>query len=94
PYAAAVAVESLEAGPDRGRLVIAATLYVEKDSQKPILIGRKGRTIKEIGTAARRSLEDHFGTPVYLDLRVRVKRNWSRSERSLKELGFAARPSC
>lgn len=88
PYAAAVTVEALEADEDRRRLVVAATLYVEKESQKPILIGRGGRMIKQIGAAARRSLEEHFGTHVFLDLRVKVKKDWSRSERALKELGF------
>ncbi|MBI2881173.1 MAG: GTPase Era [Candidatus Tectomicrobia bacterium] len=88
PYAAAVTVEALEADEDRRRLVVAATLYVEKESQKPILIGRGGRMIKQIGAAARRSLEEHFGTHVFLDLHVKVKKDWSRSERSLKELGF------
>ena len=88
PYASAVEVENIEADPERERLVLLATLYVEKESQKPILIGRKGQMIKRIGSAARSSLESWFGSPVYLDLRVRVKRNWSRTERSLRELGF------
>ncbi len=91
PYASAVAVESIEADKDRDRLIILATLFVEKESQKPILIGRKGQMIKTIGTSARHSLEEWFGNPVYLDLRVRVKKDWSRSERSLKELGFDRR---
>jgi GTP-binding protein Era len=88
PYASAVAVEQIEADQDRKRLIITGTLYVEKESQKPILIGHKGKMIKKIGSAARLSLEEWFGSPVYLDLRVRVKKDWSRSERSLKELGF------
>ncbi|MFQ5915561.1 MAG: GTPase Era [Nitrospinota bacterium] len=88
PYACAVAVESIEADEERKRLIVFATLFVEKESQKPILIGHKGRMIRKIGTAARLSLEEWFGSPIYLDLRVRVKKDWSRSERSLKELGF------
>ncbi len=88
PYASAVEVENIEADPERDRLVLLATLYVEKESQKPILIGRKGQMIKRIGSGARSSLESWFGSPVYLDLRVRVKKNWSRTERSLRELGF------
>ncbi len=88
PYASAVVVEQIEADEGRKRLIVIGTLYVEKESQKPILIGHKGQMIKKIGSAARLSLEDWFGSPVYLDLRVRVKKDWSRSERSLKELGF------
>ena len=91
PYASAVDVESIQADLEVERLNVMATLYVEKESQKPMLIGSKGRMIKKIGSAARPALEDWFGTPIYLDLRVRVKKNWSRSERTLKELGFDRR---
>ena len=91
PYASAVNVESIQADLELERLNVMATLYVEKESQKPMLIGSKGRMIKKIGSAARPALEEWFGTPIYLDLRVRVKKNWSRSERTLRELGFDRR---
>ncbi len=91
PYASAVDVESIQADLELERLNVIATLYVEKESQKPMLIGSKGRMIKKIGSAARPALEEWFGTPIYLDLRVRVKKNWSRSERMLRELGFDRR---
>lgn len=88
PYASAVEVENIEADLERDRLIVMATLYVEKESQKPILIGRKGQMIKRVGSAARSSLESWFGSTVYLDLRVRVKKDWSRQDRTLRELGF------
>ena len=87
PYASAVVVEDLEASSDR--LHISATIFVEKESQKPILIGAKGQMVKRIGTATRRSLEKELGVPVYLDLRVKVRKNWSRDERALREFGLA-----
>ncbi len=91
PYASAVEVEKIEPDIAQDRLIVMATLYVEKESQKPILIGRKGQMIKRIGSAARSSLESWFGSTVYLDLRVRVKKNWSRQDRTLRELGFYRR---
>lgn len=87
PYACAVVVEDLSASS--GRLHISATIFVEKESQKPILIGAKGQMVKRIGTAARHSLEKELGVPVYLDLRVKVRKNWSRDERALREFGLA-----
>ena len=88
PYSAAVTVESIEEIPAKGIMSISAQIHVESDSQKAILIGKKGRMIKTIGQASRRELEKIFGTHVYLDLRVRVEKNWSRDTRALRRLGY------
>jgi GTP-binding protein Era len=88
PYAAAVRVEELteQTGPER--LYIRASIFVEQDSQKGILIGKGGAMLKRIGTEARRQLEAFFGIKVFLDLRVQVRRNWRKDERALREFGF------
>ncbi|HET7380514.1 MAG TPA: KH domain-containing protein, partial [Gaiellales bacterium] len=68
---------------------IRATVYVERDSQKGIVIGHQGRTIKTIGQAARARIEGLTGGPVYLDLHVKVLDNWRRQEGLLRRLGYA-----
>ena len=72
------------------------TIFVETESQKPIVIGRGGEMIKRIGTDARRDLEAFFETKVFLDLRVKVNPDWRDNERALDEIGVpktARRPS-
>ncbi len=88
PYSSAVTVESIEEIPKKGVLSISARIHVETDSQKVILIGKKGHMIKSIGQSSRGELETIFGTHVYLDLRVRVEKNWSRDTRALRRLGY------
>jgi GTP-binding protein Era len=88
PYSAAVTVEGIEEIPERGLMSISAQIHVESDSQKAILIGKKGGMIKSIGQTSRRELEKIFGTQVYLNLRVRVEKNWSRDTRALRRLGY------
>ena len=76
PHAVAVLVESFE---ESDRLIkISATIQVEREGQKGILIGRGGETIKEIGTAARKELEEILGTKIFLELRVKVERGLAR----------------
>lgn len=87
PYASAVTIEEFREREDRRKVLIAATVHVERDSQKGIVVGRRGEMIKKIGTAARRRIEGFLGRPVFLDLRVKVRERWRRSERSLKEFG-------
>ena len=70
------------------RLHIRATIFVERDSQKGILIGRGGAMLKRIGTDARRELEAFFGIPVFLGLTVQVRRAWRKDDRALREFGF------
>jgi len=67
------------------------TILVERNSQKPILIGKGGAAIKSIGTAAREELERFFQTKVYLDLHVKVRERWREDERTLYELGVEGR---
>jgi GTPase len=89
PHSVAVLVE--EMGPDPERedlLVIRAVLFVERASQKPIILGRGGSVLRDIGTEARAELEALFGTKVYLDLRVKVAKDWQRDPRQLSRLGF------
>jgi GTPase len=88
PYAAAVRVEELTEHAEPERLYIRATIFVEQDSQKGIVIGKAGAMLKRIGTEARRRLEAFFGIKVFLDLRVQVRRNWRKDERALREFGF------
>jgi GTP-binding protein Era len=88
PYAAAVRVEELTERTAPERLYIRATIFVEHDSQKGILIGKGGGMLKRIGSAARRELEAFFGVPVFLELHVQVRHNWRKDERALREFGF------
>ena len=86
PYKSAVRVEHLEDKP--GRLVIDARIFVERDSQKGIVIGKGGRMLKAIGTGARAKIEALLGVRVYLGLRVSVLAGWSENPRTLAELGY------
>ncbi|HEU5004167.1 MAG TPA: GTPase Era [Actinomycetota bacterium] len=88
PHSVAVVVDEIAPGDTPGVLVVSASVYVERDSQKGILIGKGGRTLKEIGTRARPDLEELLGAPVFLDLRVRVSPNWPRREDRLERFGY------
>jgi GTP-binding protein Era len=87
PHSVEVVVEEIE-GPREGVARVRALIWVESDSQKGILIGARGRMIKAIGTAARRELERELGCRVYLDLSVRVRRDWRADEGLLDRLGI------
>ena len=88
PFSSAVVVDKFEEGP---MLHLYCTILVERNSQKPILIGKGGAAIKSIGTAAREELERFFQTKVYLDLHVKVRERWREDERTLDELGVEGR---
>jgi GTP-binding protein Era len=89
PYAAAVTVEEfLEAETSGGLTRISAVIHVEKNSQKAIIIGKKGAMLQEIGTRARLDLERLLDGPVFLRLLVRVERNWSQKLGELNKLGY------
>ncbi|MCD6306822.1 MAG: GTPase Era [Deltaproteobacteria bacterium] len=88
PYACAVGVNRIEDVPDKNLLRISARIYVETESQKGILIGRKGRMIQAVGRSARMDLERIFGVRIYLDLAVSVEKNWTRDTRALRRLGY------
>lgn len=88
PHAVAVDVLSMEPGEDEGLVAIEAAVYVERDSQKGIIIGKQGKMIREIGSRARREIQALLGSRVYLDLVVKVRRRWRDDERRLGELGL------
>jgi GTP-binding protein Era len=92
PHSVAVVVEEMQLREDRPEdkplLDIYANVYVERDSQKGILIGPKGARLRTIGTTARKQIEALLGTPVYLDLHVKVAKDWQRDPKQLRKLGF------
>jgi len=92
PHSIAVVVEEMalkEGRPaDKPLLIVHANLFVERDSQKGIVIGRKGSRLREVGTEARHQIEAMLGTPVYLDLHVKIAKEWQRDPRQLRRLGF------
>ncbi len=88
PYACAVRVSGITERERPECLYIRASIFVEHDSQKGILIGKGGAMLKRVGTAARADLERFFGIKVYLDLTVQVRRNWRSDEKALREFGF------
>ncbi len=88
PYAVAVTIDKFEEKPEKNRIDIEATIHVERDSQKGIVIGKGGRMLKEIGRQARFDIERLLGTHVYLGLFVRVQKRWRNDARILAELGY------
>lgn len=90
PHAVAVQVEEFKERSE-GLTYIAATIYVERDSQKAILIGKGGQMLRKLGESARSELEQVLGTKVYLDLWVKVLKNWRKDSRALKRLGYYRR---
>jgi GTP-binding protein Era len=88
PYSVAVEVEGFSERPDGETVAIAAVIHVERESQKGVIIGRRGEMLKRIGTAARREIEQLLAARVYLELFVRVSRNWSDNPNKLKEFGY------
>lgn len=92
PHSIAVVVEDLQPRPDRPAddpmLDVTAFLFVERDSQKAIVIGAKGAGIRRIGTQSRRRIEELLGTRVFLDLRVKVAKDWQRDPKQMNRLGF------
>jgi GTPase len=88
PYSTAVTIESFKEHPEKNLVVIQGIIYVEKDSQKKILIGRGGQKMKSIGEAARKEIEALLGTRVFLELWVRVEKNWTQDPRVLDQLGY------
>ena len=88
PYAAAVVIEAFEER-EKGDLALSAAIIVERESQKAIVIGKRGARIKELGIAARTALADLFRCPVHLSLFVKVVPDWSNAEAGLRRVGFA-----
>jgi GTP-binding protein Era len=89
PHSIAVVVEEMGRRPGREDLTdVHAELYVERPSQKAIVIGTKGARLKEVGSRARYQIEALLGTKVYLDLRVKIAKDWQRNPKQLRRLGF------
>jgi GTP-binding protein Era len=91
PYATAVVVDAFKEDEAKNMIRIAATIHVAKDSQKGIIIGKKGSMLKEIGTRARLELEKFFAARVFLELFVRVAKDWTNDPRMLQEFGYGDR---
>jgi GTP-binding protein Era len=92
PHSIAVTIEEMlprEGRPaDKPLLDVYATIHVERDSQKAIVLGKGASRLREVGTTARKQMEVLLGTPIYLDLRVTVAKDWQRDPKQLKKLGF------
>ncbi|CAJ1500834.1 GTPase Era [[Mycobacterium] burgundiense] len=92
PHSLAVVIDEVEERSNRPEddplIDVRAILYVERDSQKGIVIGKGGARLREVGTAARTQIEKLLGTKVYLELRVKVAKNWQRDPKQLGKLGF------
>ena len=91
PFTTAVVIDHFEEADENGIMRVYGSILVEKASQKPIVIGRRGSLIKQIGKEAREDLERFFATKIYLDLHVRVRERWREDERILDELGLTRR---
>ena len=88
PYAAAVTVDSFRRREDKPIIHIQATIHVERDSQKGILIGKGGQLLKKIGQSARESMEPLLGSQVFLELWVRVEKNWRKNPKLIRRFGY------
>ena len=87
PYS--IAVEVVAFKEDERLIRIEALVYVERESQKGMVIGKGGQVIKRIGVIARKNMEAYFQKKIFLDLKVKVLKNWSKDERSLRKLGYS-----
>ncbi len=88
PYAVAVSIEEFKERKEQGIVFIQATIYVEKESQKAILIGKKGEKLKQIGESARREIEILLASKAFLRLWVKVKKGWRKDEEVIKRFGY------
>ncbi len=91
PFSTAVVVDKFEEADAKGLMRFYCTILVERETQKPILVGRAGSMIKAIGTAARKELEKFFDARVFLDLHVKVREGWREDERMLDSLGLPSK---
>jgi len=88
PFSTAVMVEAFSEDEEKKLIKIAATIIVDRESHKGIVIGAGGRMLKEVGTAARIELEEILGWKIFLELLVKVDRDWTRNPRKLQEMGL------
>jgi GTP-binding protein Era len=87
PYSTEVQIEEFRER-DKGKNLIHAVIYVERDSQKGIIIGKNGSAIKEIGMKSRKAIENFLDRQVYLELRVKVSKNWRKNDQQIKRFGY------
>ena len=88
PYSAAVEIDDFKSMREEGKIDIKATIYVERESQKAIFVGKKGAAIKQLGIDARQRLSDVLGARIHLELVVKVKSDWSENPKDLKNFGY------
>ena len=89
PFSSAVVIDRFEEPESEGGLLrLFCSIVVDRESQKPIIVGKGGEMIKRIGTAAREDLERFFSTKVFLDLHVRVKTDWREDDQVLRDIGL------
>jgi GTP-binding protein Era len=89
PHSIAVVVEEMGPRPGRDDLIdVHALMYLERPSQKAIVIGPKGARLKQVGTEARQHIEALLGAKVYLDLHIKIAKDWQRDPKQLRRLGF------
>jgi GTP-binding protein Era len=88
PYSTAVVVDDMEWEEERNLLKVEAIVYVERESQKGIVIGKGGEMLKRIGRTAREDLETLFGAKLFLKIWVKVRKNWSKDLAALRHLGY------
>ena len=91
PFSTAVVVDKFEEADAKGVMKFYCTILVERETQKPILVGKAGSRIKSIGTEARKELEAFFDARVFLDLHVKVRESWRDDERTLDSLGLPSK---
>lgn len=88
PYGVAVTVETFKERPEKNLIDIQATIHVERESQKPIIIGKGGKMLKQVGEQARKEIERMVGCRVFLKLWVRVQKKWTKDEKAIRRFGY------
>ncbi|TRY21760.1 GTPase Era, partial [Brevibacillus sp. LEMMJ03] len=88
PHSIAVVIDSIERRENSDTVYVAATIIVERDSQKGIIIGKRGQMLKEIGQRARADIETLLGSKVFLELWVKVQKDWRNKMAQLRDLGY------
>ena len=88
PYATAVVVESFQERKAKNDVVIEAEIFVERESQKGIVVGKGGRRIKEVGEKARKAIAQLLGCEVHVKLFVKVRSDWSQEDRGIRDMGY------
>ena len=88
PHSIVITIEELKKRENKDLIDVRATIHVERDSQKPMLIGKQGSKLKEIGTKARIEIENYLNSKVYLSLHVKVSKDWQKDPKSLAKFGF------